>query len=224
MKMHNRLAVSLFILSLASTTVAWAQTPAKPPEQLGKVSFANSCAPAAQASFERAVALLHSFWWREGERAFREVLDRDPNCAIATWGIATILIGNIFAAGPTPVQAQQAIEALERGRTMDTKTERERLFIESVAQYYERFAERGHGARMKSLSDAFESLARRFPEDDEAQIFSAIYLTAMQNPTEQTRGPVQKASGPPRRCPLPHPQLRLSSDRGEGTDRGEALR
>jgi tetratricopeptide (TPR) repeat protein len=177
-----------------TATIAWAQTSRKPPEQLGRVSFANSCAPAAQVTFERAVALLHSFWWREGEKTFREVLERDPNCAIATWGIATILIGNTFAAGPTPAQAQQANEAIERGRAIGAKTERERLFIEAVARYYERFAERSHGARMKSLSDAFEALAKRFPKDDEAQIFSAIYLTATQDPTEQTFASALKAA------------------------------
>jgi tetratricopeptide (TPR) repeat protein len=177
-----------------TATAAWAQTTGKPPDQLGKVSFANSCQPAVQAGFERAVALLHSFWWWEGEKAFREVLERDPNCAIATWGIATILIGNPYANGPTPARAQQAKEAIERGRTIGAKTEFERLFIEAVAQYYERFAERAHGARMKSLSDAFEDVARRFPEDDEAQIFSAIYLTATQNPSEQTFASALKAA------------------------------
>jgi tetratricopeptide (TPR) repeat protein len=191
-RMH--LAAPLLALSLAMVIAACAGATRKPPEQLGRVSFANSCAPATQASFERAVALLHSFWWREGEKTFREVLERDPNCAIATWGIATILIGNPFAAGPTPAQAQQAKEALERGRAIGAKTERERLFIEAVAQYYERFNERGHGARLKSLSDAFENVARRFPEDDEAQIFSAIYLTATQNPTEQTFASALKAA------------------------------
>jgi tetratricopeptide (TPR) repeat protein len=186
MKTRIQLAAPLLALSLATATAAWAQTTRRPPEHLGRVSFANSCAPAVQATFERAVALLHSFWWREGEKTFREVLEADPNCAIATWGIATILIGNTFAAGPTPAQAQQAKEAIERGRAIGAKTERERLFIEAGAQYYERFAERSHDARMKSLSDAFENVARRFPEDDEAQIFSAIYLTAMQSPTDKT--------------------------------------
>jgi len=186
MKTHNYLAVPLLVLSLATATAACARTIGKPPEQLGRVSFANSCAPAAQATFERAVALLHSFWLREGEKTFRDVLERDPNCAIATWGIATILIGNPFAAGPPPARSQQAMEAIERGRAIGAKTEREGLFIEAVAQYYERFADRAHGARMKSLSDAFENVARRFPEDDEAQIFSAIYLTVTQDPTEQT--------------------------------------
>ena len=194
MKTRIHLAAPLLALSLATATAAWAQTTRKPPEQLGRVSFANSCTPAAQATFERAVALLHSFWWREGEKTFREVLERDPNCAIATWGIATILIGNTFAAGPTPAQAQQAKEAIERGRAIGAKTERERLFIEAVAEYYERFGDRPHGARMKSLSDAFEVVAKRFPEDDEAQIFSAIYLTATQDPSEQTFASALKAA------------------------------
>ena len=175
-----------FVAVALATTTAWAQPTGKPPEQLGRVSFANSCAPAAQPTLVRAVALLHSFWWREAERTFREVLERDASCGIATWGIATTLIGNPFAAGPTPAQAQQAKEAIERGRAIGAKTERERLFIDAVAQYYDRFAERAHGARLKSLSDAFESVAKRFPEDDEAQVFSAIYLTATQDPTEQT--------------------------------------
>jgi tetratricopeptide (TPR) repeat protein len=194
MKTRIYLAALLIGLSLATATIAWTQTTRKPPEQLGNVSFANSCQPAVQPTFERAVALLHSFWWREGEKTFREVLEQDPNCAIATWGIATILIGNTFSTGPTPAQAQQAKEAIERGRAIGAKTERERLFIEAVAQYYERFAERPHGARMKSLSDGFEAVAKRFPEDDEAQIFSAIYLTATQDPTEQTFASALKAA------------------------------
>src|SRR6266851_9626549 len=124
---------STFIAALAALSVAGAasgQSAGKPPEQLGRVSFANSCASAVQPSFERAVALLHSFWWQEGERTFRRVLDEDPDCAIAAWGIATILIGNTFGAGPTPAQAEQAKEAISRGRATVAKTERERTFIE----------------------------------------------------------------------------------------------
>ena len=189
-----QLTAPLLAVSLALPTGVSGQTTAKPPEQLGRISFANSCMAGTQATLERAVALLHSFWFREGEKAFREVLERDPNCAIATWGIATILIGNTFATGPTPDRAQQAKEVIERGRAIGAKTERERYYIEAVAQYYEPFAGRSHRARMKSLSDAFEKVAKRFPEDDEAQIFSALYLTATQDPTEQTFASALKAA------------------------------
>src|SRR2546425_2524284 len=192
MKNSHSIIAALAALSFAGA--APAQTAGKAPEQLGRVSFANSCASAVQPTFERAVALLHSFWWQEGEKAFREVLERDPGCAIAAWGIATILIGNTFAAGPTPAEAQLAKEAIARARAIGPKTERERYFIEAVAEYYERFDDRSPGQRMKSLADAFDIVAKRFPDDDEAQIFSAIYLTATQSPSEKTFASALKAA------------------------------
>ncbi len=188
-------ATAVLSLSLAAATALGADAVGKPPDQLGKVSFPNSCQPAVQATFERAVALLHSFWWEQGEKTFREVLDRDPNCAIATWGIATILIGNTFGVGPSPQQLQKAREALARGRAIDAKTERERFFIEAIGEYYERFEDRPQSARMKSLASAFEIVAKRFPEDGEAQIFYAIYLTATQQPTDKTYAAALKAVG-----------------------------
>ena len=163
-------------------------------EQLGKVVFPTSCDSKVQPRFERAVALLHSFSWQEGEKAFREVLEDDPNCAIATWGIAAILIGNTFGVGPTPEEAQKAKEAIARGRAIGPKTERERFYIEAVAEYYDQFNQRSHGARMKSLANAFEIVAKRFSDDDEAQIFYAIYLTATQQPTDKTFAAALKAA------------------------------
>jgi tetratricopeptide (TPR) repeat protein len=187
-----KLSVTLTILALFSAVTLPAQE--KVPEKLGKVVFSTSCDAKVQASFERAVALLHSFWWQEGEKAFRAVLERDPNCAIATWGIASILIGNTFAIGPSPEGAQKAKEAIERGRAIGPKTERERFYIEAVAEYYDRFNDRSHGARMKLLADAFEIVAKRFPDDDEAQIFYAIYLTATQQPTDKSFSAALKAA------------------------------
>jgi hypothetical protein len=178
---------------LSLSAASWAHTGTSP-EQLGKVSFANSCVPAAQPTFERGVALLHSFWFREAEKAFREALARDPDCAIAGWGIATTLIGNTFAVGPNPTQAQQAKEAIERARATGRKTEREQHYIEAIAQYYDNYPGKPHVQRMKALSDAFELVAKRFPQDDEAQIFSAIYLTAIQPLTDQTYASALKAA------------------------------
>jgi hypothetical protein len=181
-----------FVLAacLPVSAASWAHGP----EQLGKVAFENSCQPAAQASVERAVALLHSFWFSESGAAFREAWTRDSDCAIAGWGIASALIGNTFAAGPNPTQAQQAKEAIERARAIGRKSEREKNYIEAVAQYYDNYPARPHPQRMKALSDAFELVAQRFPQDDEAQIFSAVYLTATQPLTDQTYATALKAA------------------------------
>jgi tetratricopeptide (TPR) repeat protein len=193
--MHRTVRTAAVVcFSLAAATAAWGDSAGKPPEQLGQVSFPTSCQPTVQPKFTRAVALLHSFWFVEGERAFREVLAQDPGCAIAGWGIATILIGNTFAGNATPEIAQKAQETIDRVRAIGTKSERERYYIEAVAEYWRNFGERTHGARMKSLSDAFEIVARRYPEDDEAQIFYAIYLTATQAPNDKTFAATLKAA------------------------------
>src|SRR2546429_1961424 len=187
-----KLFVTLAVLTLFCAVAVPAQE--KVPEQLGKVVFPTSCDSKVQPRFERAVALLHSFSWQEGKKAFREVLEDDPNCAIATWGIGAILIGNTFGVGPTPEGAQKAKEAIARGRAIGPKTERERFYIEAVAEYYDQFNQRSHGARMKSLANAFEIVAKRFSDDDEAQIFYAIYLTATQQPTDKTFSAALKAA------------------------------
>jgi predicted Zn-dependent protease len=187
-----KLFSTLAILVLLSTTAVSAQE--KAPERLGKVSFPTSCDRKVQAQFDRAVAMLHSFWFQQGEKAFREVLERDPSCAIANWGIAAILIGNTFAGGATVEDARKAKEAVQRGHLIGAKTERERFYIEAISQYWDRFSDRPHSARMKSLADAFEVVAKRFPKDDEAQIFYAIYLTATQSPNDKTFADTLKAA------------------------------
>src|SRR5215472_3381651 len=195
--MRNILACSLSLAFLVAAPAARAhedgEAQGKVLEKLGTVAFENSCAPAAQQSFQRGVALLHSFWFIEGEKAFRDALEHDPGCAIATWGIASVLIGNTFGVGPTPPEAQRAQEAIAQGRAIGAKTERERDYIEAVAAYYDHFAERQNGARIKSLSDAFEALAQRYP-DDETQTFDALYLTASQPLADKTYERALKAA------------------------------
>ena len=38
--------------------------------RLGRVTFPVSCTAEARHRFEQAMAVLHSFWWEEGDRAF----------------------------------------------------------------------------------------------------------------------------------------------------------
>lgn len=164
-------------------------------DQLGKVKFSNSCNAAVQADFERGVAMLHSFWYSAAETTFRDVLAKDPGCAIATWGIASILMSNPLAgqgASPKGVEVSQA--AIERGRKIGAKTQRERDYIEAVAAYYQDFNTRSERSRQESRAKAYEALAARYPDDDEAQIFSALYIAGTQSQADQTYAAYLKAA------------------------------
>jgi hypothetical protein len=191
--MRAGLIISVSV-ALLTTLAARADQDVVPPVKLGSVAFANSCAPEAQESFQRGVAYLHSFTYALGEKAFREALDRDPTCAIATWGIASLLVNNPFGVGPPPEDARRAQEAIDRGRAIGGKTQRERDYIEAIAAYYDHFAERLQRERIRSLSDAYETLATRYPNDDETLIFDALFLTASQSPADKTYARALKAA------------------------------
>ena len=203
---------------------------------LGKVSFKTSCSKAAQPKFNRGVALLHSFWYTEAEAAFKDIVAQEPSCTIAYWGLASILMNNPIAGqgavGKAPEVAQAA---LEQARANPPKTQRERDYLEAVSAYYKDFAQRTERERQQARAEAYEKLAAKYPDDDEAQIFYAVYLAATQSLSDKTygrdaeggrdpRAAVQEVPAAPRRCALPDSQLRLSADRAEGRDRRAPLR
>ena len=101
---------------------------------LGKVNFPNSCSPAVQEKLQNGVAMLHSFYYTAAKRTFEEVAQADSSCAIAAWGFASILMSNPLAGqGATPPDAEAAQTAIDKGRRMGAKTERERDYLEAVA-------------------------------------------------------------------------------------------
>jgi len=173
----------LFTGALVTASVA----PGQAQNQLGTVDFQNSCSPAVQESFQRSVAMLHSFRYGETEKAFRDVLAQDPSCAIATWGIAAILMQNPLAGvGPTKDWAERAQAAIDQGRKIGAKTQRERDYIDAVAAYWDDWANRPERTRQLNRARAFEALAARYPQDDEAQIFYALYLAGTQSLADQS--------------------------------------
>ena len=68
--------------------------------KIGEARFEVSCTPEAQATFNRAVTLLHSFWFQPARSAFEETAKQDPSCAMAHWGIAMVARTNPLAAPP----------------------------------------------------------------------------------------------------------------------------
>lgn len=162
--------------------------------QVGNVDFSNSCASAVQADLTRGVAMLHSFWFSAGEQVFHDVLARDPNCAIAYWGIASLLMLNpLNGVGPPPKDAEKAQAMIELARKIQT-TPREHDYIEAVGAYYQDWSGRPERVRQQARSKAYEALAARYPDDDEAQIFSALYIAGTQSQADQTYAAYAKAA------------------------------
>ena len=102
------LLTGLTLLMLLSDAAVTAQAATTDADQIGQVHFPTSCSAEAQVHFDRAVALLHSFWFPEAIKAFHTVLETDPSCAMGYWGIAVSLLGNPLAGAPTPRSCRKA--------------------------------------------------------------------------------------------------------------------
>ena len=164
-------------------------------EKLGRVNFPTSCDPKVQAEFERGVAMLHSYWFNYAGKTFRTVLQQDPNCAMAYWGVAVDLLGNSLAAPPPLKDAQAASEALEKARAIGAKTPRERGWIEALSAYYRDYDKVSLDTRLAAYNKAMEQLTQRYPDDYEAKVYYALTLQASAPKTDMSYANQLKSAG-----------------------------
>ena len=145
------------------------------PAMLGSVTFQTSCKPQVKQQFNRAVALLHSFWLDEAERVFKAVAKRDPDCAMAQWGVAMTNFNQVNG-GPTAAGAAAAIQALARADVAREKDSREAAFVRALHRFFEGYAEKDFQDYAERYAGAMAQVAAAYPSDLEAQIFYALAL------------------------------------------------
>src|SRR5215470_19398987 len=155
-------------------------------DKLGKVIFPTSCSPAVQGDFERGVAMLHSYWFTYARKTFEGILQKDPGCAMALWGVAMDLLGNTLSGPPPRADAQAAWDALEKARAIGPKTQRERDWIDALSSYYRDHDKVPLDARLAAYNSAMEQMTQRYPDDYEARVFYALTLQASASRADTT--------------------------------------
>ncbi len=152
------------------------------PEKLGTVTFPTSCAPAVEKSFERGVALLHSFAYDEAKAQFTDIARQDPKCAMAHWGIV-MSYGELWD--------ELSAESLKRGHAEMqqaqalTSTPRERAYIDALAAFYQDL-QLDHMVRAKAFAEGMAKVHRDYPDDVEGAAFYALSLLSSAPPNDTT--------------------------------------
>ena len=179
--------------AFAAPSVAQHQHPAGEPEKLGKVDFSVSCDAAVQPQFNRAVAMLHSFWYEKASEAFAAIAEKDPACGMAYWGIAMTHYHQIWEA-PGSADLKQGWTAVEKANSTGAKTQRERDYIGAIETFYKDSGKLDHRTRALAYERTMEQLHARYPNDREATIFYALAVRANAPPGDKTYAN-QKKSG-----------------------------
>src|SRR5215510_9708895 len=166
---------SLLLVALACADADPA-TRARSTEKLGRVLFKTSCSPDAQKQFERALAMLHSFFFPETIKAFSAIPETDPSCGIAYWGIAISQRPNPLVGPFDAATLKRGLDAIEKGEAIGPKTRRERDWLAALKEVYKDYDKVDQDTRTKNYEKAMEPLARKYPEDVEAKIFWALAM------------------------------------------------
>lgn len=168
------------VASLTLVASVWADadpaTRAGDSEKLGRVHFKTSCSPEAQRQFERALAMLHSFFFPETVKAFTAIPATDPSCAIAYWGIAISQRPNPLVGPFDAATLKRGLDAIEKGEAIGPKTQRERDWLAALKEFYKDYDKVDQDTRTRNYEKAMEQLAAKYPDDVEAKIFYALAL------------------------------------------------
>jgi hypothetical protein len=186
--------VVVSVAVLAGAGAAPGQPAGSGTEKLGKVHFPTSCSATAQQHFDRAVALLHSFWFGEAIKGFQAAVQADPSCGIAHWGAAVAWLGNPLAGPPVARGLQEGSAAVARATAAGAKTQRELDYIAAIETFYKDHERVEHRTRALAYEKAMEALARRYPQDREAAIFHALALNITLDPADKTYANQLKAA------------------------------
>jgi tetratricopeptide (TPR) repeat protein len=159
-------------------------------QEIGSIHFATSCPKTTEASFNHAVALLHSFQYEDSSHAFEAIAAQDPACAMAQWGIAMSHYHGLWRNGDMAAGREAWQRAHEIAHTNPKTTAREKSYIDALGEIFPEDGKREDGKDDYARAQAFEqkmgALAATYPEDSEAAIFHALALDVTAPKTDKT--------------------------------------
>src|SRR5262249_46695749 len=126
--------------------------------------------------FDRAVALLHNFFFPETIKAFQAIIKDDPSCAMAYWGLAMSQRPNPLVPPFPAANLKAGWEAVQRGKKATTQSPREAEYLAAIEVFYKDYESIDQGARARLYDHAMERLHQHYPSDSEATIFYALAL------------------------------------------------
>ncbi|MGD9585070.1 MAG: hypothetical protein AB7V26_15570, partial [Lysobacterales bacterium] len=151
-----------------------ADAPAAP--VLGAIDFPTSARdPAAQAAFVRGMLLLHLFEYERARVEFQQAERLQPDFAMAYWGEAMTHNHPIWDQRDT-VAAEAVLTRLgatPAERAAKAGSAREREFLAALDAL---FATASKAAADRAYLAAMQTMARRYPNDHEVQLFQALAL------------------------------------------------
>jgi len=154
-------------------------------EEVGSVQFATSCSKTVSVNFNRAVALLHSFQYEQARQAFNEISARDPQCAMAQWGVAMSHYHGLWHNGDASAGRKAIVRAKAIAAANPKTTPREMAYLDALSEIYGEDG-KDQEARDRAFEQKMGAVQAAYPDDSEAAIFHALTYYIIAPKTDKT--------------------------------------
>ena len=161
-------------------------------KQFGSVEFETSGSGKIKQNFNLAIELLHSFEYDQAEQVFAKVIDADPDCAMAYWGVAMCNNHPLWSP-PTEAELKKGARAIAIAQTIPQISKREYEYIDAMASFYKDWDKTDHHTRSVLFEKGMEKTYKDNPNDKEAAIFYALALDAAADPSDKSYSNQKKA-------------------------------
>jgi tetratricopeptide (TPR) repeat protein len=145
-------------------------------EGVGKAHMETSCAPPVQARFDRALAVLHNFWYARALTLFQEIQKADPDCAMAYWG-AAMTYNHPFWDAPSREDEAAAWAYVQKGLKARSQNDREHMYLLATYALYRDAGTRPKPARDAAYREEMAATHAKYP-DDETTLFYGLSILA----------------------------------------------
>jgi tetratricopeptide (TPR) repeat protein len=153
-------------------------------EGVGTVHMETSCAPAMQARYDRALALLHNFWYARALTEFQEIQKADPDCAMAYWG-AAMTYNHPFWDAPPQQDEAAAWAYVQKGFKARSQNDREHMYLLAVAALYKDAGAGTKQSRDSAYRDQMAAAHAKYSDDETTLFYGLSIIGAV---SEGTKG------------------------------------
>jgi tetratricopeptide (TPR) repeat protein len=153
-------------------------------ELLGTVDFQVACAEPAQPAFDRALGFLHHMMYEQARSAFEGIVETDPECAMAHWGIATTLFQPLWPTRPSADDLMRGWDEIQNAKAMEPATERERHLVAATEAFFREPETADWWTRIERWADAMEAAYGAGPEDPDTAALYALSRLALASVAE----------------------------------------
>ncbi|MGF1728861.1 tetratricopeptide repeat protein [Photobacterium kasasachensis] len=197
MKTNSRhgwlLVAAIFSCPTLLSQSVHAATQETDPGRLGKVEFPTSCNEENQPMLDQGLALLHHMTYVKARSTFEAVIEKDPDCAMAYWGVAMSIVHPLWSDPPNEENFAKGLEMVEKAKVKGTKTQREVAYIQAINSYYAQGRKEKETDNLIAFEQGWAKVHDAFPSDQEATAFYALSLLGTASPADKSYVKQKKA-------------------------------